>query len=176
MKKEEMPELTYEDVPERWAVCPNDKCPRAHECLRHHAYTLAPSTEKQRLSIMPQAWQGGDCTEFAEDRPQQLAWGMKELFNGIPEWKATAIRHEMFGLFGAERTYYRYRRGEYVITPKQQQDLTELFARHGITAPLHYDYVTLAYYFDAPGFGSLHSYSDKRTLQRIREWERTHRT
>ncbi|MBQ8968190.1 MAG: hypothetical protein IJ064_00445 [Bacteroidaceae bacterium] len=167
--------LRYEDVPALWAVCPNGDCPRAHECLRHHAYTLAPKTEKQHLSVLPQAWQEGPCTEFAEDRPQRLAWGMTRLFRGIPEWKATAIRHELYDLFGAERTYYRYRRGEYVITPEVQQQIADLFARHGITAPRQYDIARLTYYFPSPGFGSLHSYTDERTLKRLEEWKRSSR-
>ena len=176
LTEESTPGLRYEDVPDQWAVCPNDQCPRAQECLRHRAYTLMPASEKQRLSVMPQAWQSGECTEFAEDRPQQLAWGMKRLFNGIPEWKATAIRHELYDLFGAERTYYRFRRGEYVITPKQQQDIADLFARHGITEPRQYDYAVTAYYFQSPGFGSLHSSTEKRTLKRIEAWKRTHKS
>ena len=175
-KAETAPELKYEDVPRGWAICPNDGCPRASECLRHRAYTLSPSTEKQRLCVMPGAWLGGECSEFAEDSPKLLAWGMKAIFNDIPKWKAAVIRHELFSLFGAERTFYRFRRGEYVITPEQQQEIADLFARHGITAPRHYDYAFMAYYFPSPGFGSLHSSSDARTLQRLEEWERQHRS
>lgn len=169
------PELRYEDVPRGWAVCQGDGCPRAHECLRHRVYNLVPPTEKQRLCVMPGACLGADCSEFAEDRPQLLAWGMKSLFDDIPKWKAALIRHELFALFGAERTFYRFRRGEYVITPEKQQEIASLFARHGITDPRHYDYAFPAYYFPSPGFGSLHSYSDARTLQRLEEWKRKHK-
>ena len=147
-------------------MCYNDACPKAGECLRHRVYTLAPATERQHLCVLPQAWQDGACTEFAENRPQRLAWGMKHLFDGIPMWKATAIRHELMEIFGSEATFYRYRRGEYLVTPQLQAKIADLFAHYGYTSPRHYDRTVQAFYFPSPGFGTLHSNTTERTKKR----------
>ena len=161
-------ELHYSNVPKEWALCFNEQCPMANKCLRYIVYTLAPETECSHQCVLPQAWRSGKCTEFAEARKQKLAWGMKYLFNGIPTWQATAIRHEIIELFGSHSTYYRFYRGEFLITPKRQDEIAAIFARYGITTPGRYDHVIEDYFFHTRGFGSYHSYTNQKTKARLK--------
>ena len=160
--------LTYGNVPKEWALCFNDQCPRAGECLRHIVYKLAPETECCHSCVLPQAWRNGTCSEFTQAYKQQLAWGMSHLFTGIPSWQATAIRHDVIALFGSRSTFYRFYRGEFLITPQRQQEIAAIFANHGITTPRRYDRVVEDYFFNSRGFGTYHSNNTKRTKARIK--------
>ena len=159
--------LQASDVPKKYAVCFNRHCPRAGECLRHLCYTLLPATQLEHPCVLPQAWDGGECSQFAEAHPVQLAWGMSRLFTDVPSWKATAIRHELKHLFGSKPTYFRYRRGEFLITPQRQREIADIFRRYGYTTPRCYDHVLQGYYFDVPGFGSHHSNDKRRTKAKL---------
>lgn len=92
---------------------------------------------------------------------------MKGIFHNIPKWQATAIRHELQLLFGSEPTYFRYRRGEYLITPERQAEIAAIFARYGYTQPLQYDHMKTAYYFPSPGFGTYHSNKTRHTYEKL---------
>ncbi|MBQ6189176.1 MAG: hypothetical protein IJK45_03270 [Bacteroidaceae bacterium] len=161
--------LKADDVPKKYAVCYNHECPRAGECLHHLCYTVLPKGEDVRLCVLPQAWQGNECRQFAKAQPVRLAWGMSRLFHDVPKWQATVIRHELMQLFSSERTYFRYRRGEFLITPEIQSRVADIFRKYGYTAERQYDQTKLAYYFDVPGFGSYHAYTSKRTNKKLRE-------
>ena len=171
MKKVDL-KLHAGDVPKGYAVCYNNQCPRNKECLRYLCYTVLPESEDVCPAVLPQAWQGDECRKFVEARPVQLAWGMKRLFKDVPSWQSPVIRHELMDLFGSRTTYFRYRRGEFLITPKQQEQVAEIFQRYGITAPRCYDHTLQTYYFDVPGFGSSHAYTTKHTKQRLQTQER----
>ena len=157
------------DVPRKYAVCYNHECPRATGCLRHLCYTVLPEEEDVRPCVLPQAWQGGECRQFAEAQPVRLAWGMSHLFQDVPKWQATVIRHELMRLFSSERTYFRYRRGEFLITPELQSRVADIFRKHGYTAERQYDQTKMAFYFDVPGFGSNHAGTSTRTNMKLRE-------
>lgn len=161
-------ELHYSNVPKEWALCYNSECPRASECLRHAVYTIAPETVHSHQCVLPQAWQSGTCSKFVEARKQTLAWGMSRLFVGIPSWQATAIRHEIIPLFGSRSTYYRFYRGEFLITPKRQEEIAAIFARYGYTQPRRYDRTIEDYFFQSRGFGTYHSYTSARTRKRLK--------
>ena len=160
-------QLKLSDIPKKYVVCYNHQCPRADECLRHLCYNLLPATVYERPCVLPQAWQSGECQRFAVARPVQLAWGMSRLFDDVSRWQKTAIRHELKALFGSKATYFRYRRGEFLITPQRQREVAAVFQRYGYTAPRHYDHVLQDYFFDVPGFGSHHAttkWSNNRKL------------
>jgi hypothetical protein len=40
---------------------------------------------------------------------------------------------------GSHTSYYRYHRGEKLLTPEQQQWILDLFAQYGYTNELHFD-------------------------------------
>ena len=161
-------EIDFKTVPCDYAVCWYASCPIAGNCLRHIVYTLVPETECCHQCVLPHAWRSGTCIEFAEARKQKLAWGMKHLFVGIPSWQATAIRHEIIDLFGSRSTYYRFYRGEFLITPKRQDEIAAIFACYGITTPRCYDRVIEDYFFFSRGFGSYHSYTTQKTKKKLK--------
>ena len=58
-----------------------------------------------------------------------------------------ALRHALYGIFGSQPQYYRYRNGRYAITPVLQERVAQLFRMHGIDHEPEYDAASLEYYF-----------------------------
>lgn len=162
-----LPPLRYEDIPRNYALCPNAQCPRASHCLRHHSYTLASAHTAEHLCLMPQAWGGEACRHFAPSEPQTLCRGMKNMYLGLQPWQATALREQLRPIFGSDRHFYRYQRGEYVVSPERQAQVAEAFRRLGLQGPPRYDHTFQAYFFNSRGFGSLHSHHNFQTNERI---------
>ena len=143
-------ELSYADVPDEWALCFQDDCALRDSCLRFRMGLLMPDTVTLHNVVLPHARRTGACTLYADGQPVQLAWGMRGLFANVPEWKAKAIRAELYDLFGSRAQYFRYRNGRYPITPERQAQVAQLFSQHGISTPPRFDAVQAAICFQLP--------------------------
>ncbi|MBR1682418.1 MAG: hypothetical protein IJ700_03565 [Bacteroidaceae bacterium] len=142
-----MKKLTYKDAPHDWAICFQDDCPRRERCLRHAVALLAPPALTHHATVLPAAREGDPCSLFATAEPVRLARGMKGIMQGVPKGQTTDIRQGLYGIFSSCPHFYRYRRGDYDITPEQQERVAALFRKHGITTEPHYDKTTIDYYF-----------------------------
>ena len=142
-----MQELTYSLAPDDWALCFHHDCPLAEACLRHAVGLLAPVGLAQHATVLPGALQGDGCSLFASKEPVRMVRGMRHLLRGLPPEKLMALRHALYGIFGSQPQYYRYRNGRYVITPVLQERVAQLFRMHGIDREPEYDAASLEYYF-----------------------------
>ena len=142
-----MKELSYKDAPHNWAICFQDDCPLSAQCLRHAIAKLAPPTLTHHVTVLPAARKGDRCTFFATTEPARIARGMTRLLPSEGSERITAIRQGMYGIFGSQTHYYRYRRGEYDITPEQQKRVSRLFKKYGFTGEIQYDDTRMDYYF-----------------------------
>ena len=142
-----MKKLSYKDAPRDWAICFQNDCPLSDHCLRHAVALLAPPTLTHHTTVLPAAREGDHCRLFATAEPVRLARGMKGIMTGIPSGTATDLRQGLYAIFGSCPHFYRYRKGDYPITPEQQERVAALFHKHGITTEPHYDKTTLSYYF-----------------------------
>ncbi len=142
-----MEPLTYNNVPYGWAVCFQDACPLCHKCLRYAAAQLIPDSVMHHEVVLPNARKGDDCTFFAMKEPVCIARGMTQLLTGIEPWKALTMRQELFEIFGSRSHFYRYRNGDYIVTPEQQERVAKLFLKYGIKLPPHFDKTIESYYF-----------------------------
>ena len=142
-----MKELTFKDAPHEWAICFQDDCPLAKSCLRHAVAMLAPADLTRHVTVLPAARKDGQCSLFATAEPVRIARGMKRLIPRIYSEKVTAIRQGLYGIFGSKSSYYRYRDGDYVITPEQQARIAALFRKHGVEAEPVYDHTSHTFFF-----------------------------
>lgn len=145
-----MEELTYSLAPHDWAICFQHDCPLAGGCLRHAIAALMPASVTHHHTVLPAARDGEQCSLFATAEPVRLARGMKRLIPRIYSEKVTELRHGLYAIFGSTSSYYRYRDGDYDITPEQQARIAALFRKHGIIAEAVYDKTWLTYYFPKP--------------------------
>lgn len=142
-----MQQLSYSLAPHDWAICFQHDCPLANSCLRHAVALLAPAHLTHHVTVLPAAREGDHCSLFATSEPIRIARGMKHLILRTYSEKVTAIRHGLYDIFGSKSSYYRYRDGDYDITPEQQARIAALFRKHGAAVEPQYDHTALTYYF-----------------------------
>lgn len=129
-------------APKDWAICFQNDCPLKEACLRYTFGQLAPTSLTHHATVLPAARQGDDCRLFATNRPVSVARGMHGLLAGVRAGDAAEMRQRLFDIFGSRSHFYRYRQGDYDITPRQQALVESLFRSFGYQHQVHYDHVT----------------------------------
>lgn len=142
-----MPVLTYSLAPHDWAICFQHDCPLAANCLRHAVALLAPADLKKHVTVLPAARQDGSCSLFATAEPQRIARGMKQLLVPGSHGASSDVRHALFNIFGSRSQYYRYRDGDYEISPELQKRVLRLLRRHGYKGQEPFDTYTTQFFF-----------------------------
>ena len=142
--------LSYNDVPSDWALCLQDDCPRCETCLRHAAGRLMPAATTHHAVVLPAARQGDDCRLYVKNERVTMARGMKGIFAGVPSEEVPRLRKSLIGCIGSKSHYYRFRNGEYLIDPKLQARIADIFHRICPDLQPRYDNTTEAYYFPEP--------------------------
>ncbi len=134
-----MKNLTFSDVPKKWAVCFQNDCPMKEGCLRWKAAQVAPGQMQTLVCVTPNTRKGDVCPRFASAEPVRLAWGMTRLFSRVPWYMVQALREEIIPIFGCRRQFYRYRLGRWPISPEQQQRVAQVFRRFGFEEEPEFD-------------------------------------
>lgn len=142
-----MNELSFSDAPHNWAICFQNDCPLADCCLRHAVALLTPKNLTHHATVLPAAREGDHCRLFATAEPVRIARGMKKMLGNRSSGLASTIREELFGIFGSRTQYYRYRDGEYDITPEQQHRVLNVLRKYGYQGEEPFDHYTIQYYF-----------------------------
>lgn len=144
-----MEELLFDftTVKPSWSLCFNEKCPRHTTCMRYFVGKQVPSDRTEGLTIYPNALQAGACSSFVEKRIERFAWGFRKLFPQVKRVHYATLRDSMKAYLGGHSNYYRYMRGEYMLNPKQQQWILELFGQYGYTENLLFEHYVYSYVF-----------------------------
>ena len=140
--------IDFNEIPERWAVCMNDNCPKAGECLRRTACKEMPKTVTRWMCVMPSALQDGECKYFVKEEKIRMARGFRSLFDGMNSRDARHdLRLKLSEYFGSKGAYYRHKDGERLITPEQQHQIEALVEQYGYSAETIFDEFVDAYDF-----------------------------
>ncbi len=132
--------LNFDEVPTSWALCFCEGCPRHADCLRYVAGRAVPDNLTWGNAVYPTAYRNGDCRHFRPVRVIHAAYGFRQLFREVKQRDYTPLRERMKAYLGGHGTYYRYNRGERLLTPEQQQWILDLFARYGYTEELAFEH------------------------------------
>ena len=133
--------MKIQEIPRDWAICPNEKCPRSGECLRHQAYRVTDGKTTEWYCVLPQALQGdGSCAHYKPVERVTIAWG----FVGINEMLRSRdarhdVRLQLTDYFGSRGSYYRARDGVRALSPEEQQYIRDLVARYGYDKGVEFD-------------------------------------
>lgn len=137
----------YDEVPYEWPICFNESCERKNMCLRHQVALLATevarSETRRAMCITPLAYSDGECTEFAEEKTERMAWGFTHIYDHVLKVDYPKIKEAIVKLLRGMSNYYRYRNGEKMLSEKQQQRIVEIFQSHGYNEPISYDHYEL---------------------------------
>lgn len=145
-----MNELKYSDAPDDWAICYQNDCPLADQCLRRAVARLAPSELTHHATVLPAAREGDHCCLFATAEPVTIARGMRRMLPRAAHGELQEAHKGLYAIFGSAPHYYRYRSGHYPITPSQQQRVASLFSRLGFKEPPRFDTLSEEFFFPKP--------------------------
>lgn len=131
-----------EDVPSSFLLCFHPDCPRRADCLRHVAGEPAGRVRDHGACVFPSALNSdGQCRFFRPVRTIRSAWGFRPLFDRVRHEDYALLRTQVMLLSGSRSRFFRYNRGDYRLTPEQQEQVLDIFRRQGYdTAEFHFEY------------------------------------
>lgn len=140
-------DFDFKQVPYGWAMCYVEACPRKDECLRYQVY-LSSLRRTMHNCVMPGALLKKTCPHFHPIRKMRVAIGFRYIFEKVLARDIASMRSEMASFLGCRATFYRYRRGDQPLNPRQQKWIQEMFRRHGYTDEIVFDKYKDVYVFD----------------------------
>ncbi len=122
----------YSLVPYGFVHCFEGKCRQAEHCLRYLTTRYIPK-ECLSVSIVNPARLAieGDCPAFLSAQPIKYAWGVDRMLDNLSHKQSKKVKQAMIDHFG-KAMFYRIKRKERGLSPKEQQAVAYLFQRCGI--------------------------------------------
>lgn len=139
--------FNFESVPKNYIVCFAAECPLREQCMRYQAGLVLPAGMEKGYSIFPTACRNGQCRHFAQVREVQAARGFTTIFDRVRRNDFQPMTSELMGYLGTGGTYYRYRNGERLLMPEQQEWIRQLFSRYGYDEEVTFDSILTTYDF-----------------------------
>ena len=141
--------IYLQDIPKLYAYCfaGKDICPKAATCLRAIAAQLLTDSPEEPLkmitSVNPVYVQRlpnpDSCLFYRDNKPVRYAKGMTQLFEDLSLKQARLIRLRVMSCFSCESYYYQSRRGNRLISPKEQEAIRNVFRSAGIANDPKFD-------------------------------------
>ena len=135
-------------IPEWWPVCQQADCPQAAACLRRQAFMRMPRAVDAWSCVMPWAESNGDCRYFFSTEKQRMARGFTKMFANMHNREDLHnLRLELTTFLGSKGSYDRYKKGEKLLTPDEQQWILQRFRQYGYEEGLEFDEYVYCYNF-----------------------------
>ena len=141
--------LDFRNMPKSWQVCFLSDCPKKDACLRQMAARHLPEDRDFGPAVFPTMKIGEEgCRLFTTGESKLMAWGFQKLFAEVKSKDEYGLRAAIKNYLGGHANYYRYHRGERLLSPEQQEWITALFRRYGYSEPLEFNNYVTTYDFD----------------------------
>lgn len=138
--------INFSQVPYNYLMCLNRECPQARTCLRQLIEQSIPADVQRWTIVSPKhlAALKGACPHYRSASKVRFAKGFITLLENLPHKQMqTAISH-LINHFG-QRTYYRFRKGERLLSPPEQVKVLSILKKCGVTHPQEFDAYTEEY-------------------------------
>lgn len=124
-------------IPYHYNLCIAGECPMASTCLRQVAFKLADGLTLNVLN--PHLLDtSGECKQYVKAEKVMYAKGFKGVMDKLPFKVHDRAATYLMAAF-SERTYYRIRKGERLLSPDEQSVVRRIIARVGYTEPWEFD-------------------------------------
>ena len=107
--------------------------------MRYQVCKLAPNGLTRNNCVLPTVMNKKECPHFSPIQVVRAAVGFSRIFAEVKEKHHAAMRREMAGYLGGGGTFYRYRNGERLLMPEQQEWIKKMFLRYGYTEEVVFD-------------------------------------
>ena len=125
----ETTDITIKTMPIGFIICFNENCLLAKKCLRRKvAEQSLGSTDVWRV-VNHKKFKDRNCKYYFEEKKVNIAYGMTRSFDQVRAKDIAGIRKELIRFFG-QNYYYKKRRAELPITPKEQAFISQLFKQY----------------------------------------------
>ena len=139
MNDKMIPTFQLSDVPGNFALCLNNGCPLAGRCLHHIVRTMVPSKELILHVFNPEAVKGGEnCLYFRELKLDRYAKGFTQMQEEMKPGQYTLFSGSLMAYWG-RNPYYVRRRGEYLLSPTEQEHVRKVLRQVGVADDLEFD-------------------------------------
>ena len=132
--------IDFEKVPHNYAMCLNAQCALSSTCLRYLAAESVPDTLITCNIISPKylANTKGKCPQYRSSQKVIYAKGFLRMLGDIPLKQVKKVQGELITLLG-QRTYYRCRKGERLLSPTEQKQIKSIVHQCDISTPIDFD-------------------------------------
>lgn len=133
-------EINYSQVPYNYLICLNRECPQADTCLRQLVEQNIP-TDVQRMSVINPKYLAaltGACPYYRSSVKVRFAKGFVGLLENLPYKQMQNVIVHLSGYFG-QRTYYRVRKGERLLSISEQNGVLKILKTCGVSHPQAFD-------------------------------------
>ena len=131
--------FNYADAPKSWYNCFNSACPKAGECMHFMTGKNVPADVTLGNAIYPNACKNGECRFFKQTRMMRGAYGFNSMLNDLKRKDEELLRGMITDYLGSNTTYYKFNRGEKLLTPEQQEWILALFRKYGYTGEKEFE-------------------------------------
>ncbi len=137
--------FNYSNVPNGFLHCLNASCQFADSCMRYQVGIRVPATCKNILIVNPTyVFSKKKCPVFLPKESLYYAYGIDHLYDDIPYGIAVKIKQQLIVAYG-KNLYYRFKRKERYLTPKEQDHIWSVFKTFGIEQKPQFDSYEEAY-------------------------------
>ena len=135
-----MPKKTYTSIPSHYTVCEHSDCPMAATCLHQLAYTELLKTEPVLHLLNPnQCTKNETCKFYRDNTPVTYARGFTNFQKKMyPPHQYQTFMHKLIDKF-SRNGYFERRRGETVLSPKDQETVLAALKEAGISEEMQFD-------------------------------------
>ena len=130
----------FKEITDSYTVCFAENCQKRDNCMRYVAYRRLPENAKRRSCVLPKVWEEPECSQFVELKLEHKAWGMKHIYDKVTKADAGRMKASIMGYLGGYTAYYRYYRGEKLLSEEQQKWIANLFKQKGYPADNLFDH------------------------------------
>lgn len=133
--------INYLELPVGFLHCFNASCEFASSCVRYQAGCMIPKTRSAVMAVNPiLASSEEKCSEFLSDESiLYCAYGIDHLYDNLLYTVAVDIKRQLLSAWG-KNMYYRFKRREKPLTPKDQEFVYGIFKEHGVKEKPRFDY------------------------------------
>lgn len=133
-------EHTILEAPHDYPICLNRQCPKASTCLRQLVEQEVADSVRFWTVISPKhlATISGDCPYYRPNTKVRFAKGFMNILDNMPHKQMANAISLLIGHF-SQRTYYRIRKGERLLSPAEQKEVMNIFRYCGVTGNPEFD-------------------------------------
>ena len=129
-----------EKVPNEYALCTQNDCPKAATCLRHAAVAMMPSDVRTWRIVSPAylAQTEGECPYYRSTEKVVYARGFVRMIRSLPVSISETVAKKLITRFG-RNAYYDMRKGKRAIAPAEQEIILTVVAECGAQQEFLFD-------------------------------------